>query len=376
MAASSHRNFRSDNVTGVMPEIMAAIQAANSGAAAAYGNDEATRRVERRLAELFETELTAFPVATGTASNALALATMTPGFGAVICHELAHINVDECGAPELYTGGAKLIDLPGAHGKIDADAVARELAKGNQGVVHSVQPHAVSITQATERGTIYSVAETEAIAEAAHRHGLRLHMDGTRFANAIAALGCSPAEASWRAGVDVLSLGASKNGAMAAEAVVFFDRGLARDFGYLRKRGGHLFSKMRFVSAQLEAYLSDDLWLRAARHANEMSRRLRQGMAEVPGARILDPAGANLFYVSLPEPVIAALEADGFGFYREGGPETIRLVTAWDSDPREVAAFIAAARTHAAALGKFPHPRIKSGAGSVPLPAARGEGTP
>jgi threonine aldolase len=344
--APPHRNFRSDNVTGVAPEIMAAIQAANDGAAAAYGNDEATRRVERKLGEIFETEAAVFPVATGTASNALALATMTPPFGAVICHELAHINVDECGAPELYSGGAKLIDLPGPHGKISAEIVRRELAKGNQGVVHSVQPSAVSITQATERGTVYTVEEIKAIADVAHGHGLKLHMDGTRFANAVAALGCSPAAASWRAGVDVLSLGATKNGAMAAEAIVFFDRALAKNFGFLRKRGGHLFSKMRFVSAQLEAYLADELWLRNARHANKMARRLAEGMARVPGARIHDPVEANLFYVSLPDQVIDKLEAEGFGFYREGGPGTIRLVCAFNTDPAQVEALIASAESH------------------------------
>jgi threonine aldolase len=329
---------------------MAALAAANTGAAMGYGNDDVTRRVEKLVGELFETEVAVFPVATGTASNALALSVMTPPYGAIYCHELAHINVDECGAPELFSGGAKLIDLPGAHGKLDAALILEELAKGAQGVVHNVQPSAVSLTQATERGTVYTPAEISEIADLAHRHGLKVHMDGTRFANAVAGLGCSPAELTWRAGVDVLSLGGTKNGAMAAEAVIFFDRALAPNFGFQRKRGGHLFSKMRFVSAQLEALLKEGLWLRHASHANRMARCLADGLARIPGADILDPVQANLFYVSMPEPVLAGLEADGFKFYREGGQGTIRLVAAFNTDPAHVEAFIASATRHAAAV--------------------------
>jgi threonine aldolase len=349
MERSDAMNFCSDNVTGVAPEVMTALQAANCGPAMGYGNDEVTPRVERRLAELFETDAAVFPVATGTAANALALAALVPSFGAVICHRLAHVNVDECGAPELYTGGAKLVDLPGAHAKLGAAQVAAVLGEGDFGIVHRVQPAAVTLSQATERGTIYQPAEIAEIAEVAHGHGLKVHMDGARFANALARVSCSPAELSWRAGVDVLSLGATKNGAMAAEAVVFFDRALAEKFGFLRKRGGHLFSKMRFVSAQIDAYLTDDLWLRNAAHANRMARRLADGLTKVPGARILDPVEANLFYVSMPEPVLSALEADGFRFYREGGAETIRLVTAFDTDPADVDAFLMVAARHAAA---------------------------
>jgi len=343
-------NFCSDNVTGVAPEIMAALAAVNMGAAMGYGNDDITRRVEKHIAELFETEVTVFPVATGTAANALALSVMAPSYGAIYCHELAHINVDECGAPELFTGGAKLIDLPGANGKLDAALILEELAQGMQGNVHNAQPAAVSLTQATERGTVYKPDEIREISELAHEHKLKVHMDGTRFANAVASLGCAPAEISWRAGVDVLSLGGTKNGAMAAEAIIFFDRGLAASFGYHRKRGGHLFSKMRFVSAQLEALLKDGLWLKHAGHSNEMAHRLAEGIARLPGIRILNPVEANLFYVRVPEAVLAGLEADGFRFYREGGRETIRLVTAFNTDPAHVEAFIASAARHAAAV--------------------------
>jgi len=342
-------NFCSDNVTGVAPEIMAALAAANAGAAMGYGNDDITRRVEKLVSDLFETETAVFPVATGTAANALALSVMAPSYGAIYCHELAHINVDECGAPELFTGGAKLIDLPGANGKLDAALLLDELAKGTQGNVHNAQPAAVSLTQATECGTVYKADEICEISELAHKHKLRVHMDGTRFANAVTGLGCSPAEISWRAGVDVLSLGGTKNGAMAAEAIIFFDRALSASFGYHRKRGGHLFSKMRFVSAQLEALLKDGLWLKHAAHSNEMARRLADGIARLPGIRILNPVEANLFYVRMPEVALAGLEADGFKFYREGGPETIRIVTAFNTDPAHVDAFIASASRHAAA---------------------------
>jgi len=343
-------NFCSDNVTGVAPEIMAALAAVNHGPAMGYGNDDVTRRVQTLIAELFETDAVVFPVATGTAANALALSVMAPSYGAIYCHELAHINVDECGAPELFTGGAKLIDLPGANGKLDAALLLDELDKGMQGNVHNAQPAAVSLTQATECGTVYKPDEIREIAELAHKHKLKVHMDGTRFANAVASLGCSPADISWRAGVDVLSLGGTKNGAMAAEAIVFFDRALAATFGFHRKRGGHLFSKMRFVSAQLEALLKDGLWLRHATHSNKMVRRLAEGIGRLPGVQILNPVEANLFFVRLPEAVIGGLEADGFRFYREGGPGTIRLVAAFNTDPAHVEAFIASAARHAAAV--------------------------
>jgi len=343
-------NFCSDNVTGVAPEIMAAIADANHGAAMGYGNDDITRRLEKRAAELFEADLVAFPVATGTASNSLALSVMTPSYGAIYCHELAHINVDECGGPELFSGGAKLIDLPGANGKLDAALILDELSKGALGNVHNAQPSVVSITQATECGTIYKPDEVREIADLAHRHGLKVHMDGTRFANAVASIGCKPAELSWRAGVDALSLGATKNGAMAAELVIFFDRALADRFGYMRKRGGHLFSKMRFVSAQLEAYFNNGLWLKHAGHANKMARRLADGIGNLPETQILNPVEANLFFVKMPESVLTGLESDGFRFYREGGPETIRLVTAFNTDPAQVDAFIASAARHATSI--------------------------
>jgi threonine aldolase len=337
-------NFRSDNVTGIAPEILAAIAAANPGTAASYGADAITERVTRRFAELFEHEVAVFPVATGTAANALALAALTPPWGVIYCHEAAHIATDECGAPEFYTGGAKLVALPGADAKLAPAAIEARL--GDQGVVHHAQPAVISITQATEAGTLYQPQEIAALGALARCHGLALHMDGARFANAVAALGCAPADLTWRAGVDALSFGATKNGALAAEAVIFFDKAKAADLAYRRKRAGHLFSKMRFLSAQLDAYLADGLWLRNARHANAMAARLGQGLAGLPGARLVHPVEANEVFVELAEASIAALEAAGFGFYRWGGPlaTCLRLVTAFDTREADVDGFLAAAR--------------------------------
>ncbi|MFQ6016989.1 MAG: threonine aldolase family protein [Kiloniellaceae bacterium] len=342
-------NFCSDNAAGASPEIVAALAAAAHGPALPYGEDDWTRRVEARLAEIFETELAAFPVATGTTANALALSVMVPPFGAVYCHKEAHVNVDECGAPEFFTGGAKLVPLKGAHGKIAAEDLAA--ATGGAGVVHHVQPAAVSLSQSTEAGTLYTPDELHAIAEVARARGLGLHVDGARFANALVSLGRSPAEITWKAGVEALSFGATKNGALAAEAVILFKPGLGETFGYRRKRGGHLFSKMRFLSVQLEAYLEGDLWLNNARHANAMAGRLAEGLAELPGVRLSHPVQANEIFARLPEAMIAGLLDKGFRFYRWGPEENseVRLVASFDTRPEDVEAFLAAARALAGA---------------------------
>ncbi|MCC7272924.1 MAG: low specificity L-threonine aldolase [Alphaproteobacteria bacterium] len=339
-------NFASDNTAGAHPAIVAALAAASDGRAMPYGNDPWTERVAARLAALFEREVAVFPVATGTAANALALAALTPPWGAVLCHEAAHIQVDECGAPELLTGGAKLVPLAGDHGKIAAGALDAALARGVFGVVHSVQPSVLSLTQATESGTVYTPDEVRALAGRARAKGLAVHMDGARFANAVAALGVAPAAITWRAGVDVLSLGATKDGAFAAEAIVFFDRARADGFAYRRKRAGHLFSKMRFLSAQLDAWLADDLWLANARHANAMARRLAEGLGRLPGVHLQHPVEANAVFAALPGAVIARLAAAGFRFYRwpDDTADAVRLVTAWDTRADDVDALVAAAR--------------------------------
>ena len=339
-------NFSSDNVTGVAPEIMAALAAANAGAQASYGADATTERLTRRFSEVFEREVAVFPVATGTAANALALACLTPPWGVVYGHREAHFQVDECGAPEFYAGGAKLRPLDGEHGKITAADL--EAAIMGRGVVHHAQPASVSLTQSTEAGTVYQAGEIEAIAEVCRRHKLALHVDGSRFANAVAALNRSPADLTWRAGVEALSFGATKNGAMAAEAVLFFEPKKAEEFAFRRKRGGHLFSKMRFLSAQLEAYLAGDLWLRNARHANRMAVRLAEGLQALPGAKLQHPVEANELFVELPDAVIRGLLADGFHFYRWDNETSvvIRLVTAFDTAPETVERFLEAARRH------------------------------
>lgn len=344
-------NFASDNTAGAPPEIVEAIRAAAAGRTMPYGNDAWSERVQACLRDVFETDCTVFPVATGTAANCLGLAAMTPPWGAVYCHELAHVNVDECGAPELFTGGAKLVPLPGAAGKIGPETLERTLRGAGRGVVHHVQPAALSLTQASECGTSYRPEEIAALAELARGYGMGVQMDGARFANALVYLGCSPAELTWKAGVDVLTFGATKNGCFAAEAVVVFKQELARDLGYRRKRGGHLFSKMRLLTAQLEAYLADDLWLRLARHANAMTARLSEGLDGLPGIERLYPVEANELFVTLPAPVAAALREAGFIFYdwAEGG--AVRLICAFDTTEADVDAFIAAAAKAARAQG-------------------------
>lgn len=342
-------NFASDNVTGVAPEVMAALQAANRGSAPAYGNDAITGRLTARFAELFETEVTVFPVATGTAANALALASLVPPYGAVYCHREAHINMDECGAPGFFAGGAKLIPLEGADGKIRAATLAEALASGDKGFVHRSQPAAVSLTQSTELGTVYGPHEVREIAEIAHADGLKVHMDGARFANAVASLGCAPADITWRAGVDVLCFGGTKNGAMGAEAVVFFGRETAaavEAFPYHRKRAGQLFSKMRYVSAQLDALLTDGLWLRHARHANAQAAKIAEAVAALPGVELLHPVEANEIFLRLPAAAIDRLIADGIGIDRWDGPggTLVRLVTAFNTDPADVDRLIGAFR--------------------------------
>ena len=337
-------NFASDNTAGISPEILAALAAANEGAVGSYGADPITARLEAKLARIFEHEVAVFPVATGTAANALALAAVTPPWGAVLCHPLAHIACDEANAPEFYTGGAKLVPVAGADGKIAAADLAA-LLPGDLGNVHHAQPAAVSLTQATECGTAYRPEEISQIATLAHRHGLAVHMDGARFANALVHLDVSPADMTWRAGVDVLSFGATKNGALGAEAIVFFDPARARELPFRRKRAGHLFSKMRFLSAQLDAYVTDDLWLKNARHANAAAASLAEGLVSLPGVRLRHPVEANELFVELPEAVITGLFAAGAQFYRwQGAASTcVRLVTAWNTAEADVAQFLAIA---------------------------------
>ncbi|MDZ4867864.1 MAG: low specificity L-threonine aldolase [Alphaproteobacteria bacterium] len=342
-------NFISDNAAGAAPEILAAITRANEGTAASYGSDDITRRITEKLSKLFEKDVAVFPVATGTAANALALATLTPHYGAVVCHEGAHIQVDECGAPEFFSQGAKLVPVKGPHGKLTPENIKLALARFQKGDVHHVQPATISISQATELGTTYTPKEVQALASLAKAEGMALHMDGARLANALAHLKCAPADVTWKAGVDVLSFGLTKNGAIAAEAVIFFDPKRAADIAYRRKRGGHLFSKMRFVSAQIEAMLDDGLWLKLAGHANAMAQRLSDGLKTLPGFTVPGPVEANEVFVKLPsEDAMKTLKSAGARFYQweptTDGRPLIRLVCSWATREAEVDQFLAAAK--------------------------------
>ncbi|MBE7210799.1 MAG: low specificity L-threonine aldolase [Gluconacetobacter diazotrophicus] len=351
----TRKNFSSDNVGPVSPEILAAMVEANRGSTPSYGADPWTARMRETVRRVFEApDAEVFAVSVGTAANALALSALVPPFGAVYCDAAAHIDTDECGAPEFFTHGAKLLTLPSADGRLNADTLAAHVEAGRTLGINKSRPTALSITQATEWGRVYRVEQVRRLSALARELGLAVHMDGARFANAVATLGCSAAEITWRAGVDVLSLGATKNGAMAAEAIVFFRPGLADEFERRRKRAGHLWSKARFLSAQLDAYLTDGLWLRNARVANAAAARLAAGLDQVPGARLLHPVQSNEVFVSLPERIVARLEAAGFAFYRwflppgvspVAGSTPIRLVCSLDTEPADVDALLAAAGT-------------------------------
>ncbi|MEH6527718.1 MAG: low specificity L-threonine aldolase [Sneathiella sp.] len=336
-------NFASDNSAPVAPEIMAALAAVNQGPALGYGNDAVTASFEIRLKEIFECDLRAFPVATGTAANVLGLSVLVPPYGSIYAHRLGHIEIDECGAPEFYTGGAKITLQDGKNGKLDAKELDKVLSQSGAGNVHHVQPAAVSLTQTTECGTVYTADEVFAISETAKAHGLGVHMDGARFANAVVSLGCAPADTTVKAGVDVLSLGATKNGAMAVEAVVFFNKEKAQEFEFRRKRGAHLFSKMRYLSAQLDAYFTDGLWLEFARHANEMASRLATGITLSKNANLMYPVEANMVFTKVSSEAMTNLEKSNVLFYPEGPKEasTIRLVASWNTTAEEVDAVLA-----------------------------------
>jgi threonine aldolase len=299
-------NFASDNAAGAAPEILAALVAASQGPAAAYGADPWSQRAIAQLAQVFETDIEAFLVPTGTGANALALSALARPWEAVFCHEEAHVHDDECGAPEFFTGGAKLVGIPGYEGKVTPEALARALEGFPRGVVKACQPAALSLSQVTEAGTLYSLDEIASLSRAAHAAGLCVHMDGARFANAVVALGCSAAQMSWRAGIDALSFGATKNGALACEAVVFFDKRWAEAFPYLRKRGGHTLSKGRLLGAQMTAYLEGGLWLTLAARANGSARRLADGLAALPGLRLAFPREANEVFVIAPTAQLSA----------------------------------------------------------------------
>lgn len=317
--------FFSDNAAAVHPAVIEAMAEANR-LDTAYDGDSWSAKLDGAFSDLFETDVAALWLTTGTAANCLALATMVPPFGGILCHREAHINVDEAGAPEFFSGGAKLLLVDGPGAKLSVDAVAEERAR-IRADVHQVQPSALSITNASEYGLVYSPAETAALGEFARSHKLRFHLDGARFANAVVATGASPADLTWRAGVEALSFGFVKNGGMSAEALILFDPSLAEEAKRRRKRAGHLLSKGRFLAAQLLAMLEGDLWLANARSANEAAKRL----GTAAGNRLVHPVEANEVFLRLTPDEAAGLRAQGYDFYDWGTGEA-RLVTSWDQD--------------------------------------------
>ena len=343
--------FASDNTAGVAPEILEALARANTGYALGYGNDDWTRRVERRFGELFEKEVAVFLVPTGTVANALALAHLTPPWGAVLCHKDSHVATDECGAPEFFGGGIKLVGLAGEGAKISA-ATLRAALGGAWGGPHHVSPAALSLSQATECGTIYRVAEVKELAEIAHARGMVVHADGARIGNALARMNVSLAEITWKAGVDVLSFGATKGGALGAEAVIFFDPARAQHMQDRRKRGGALASKHRFIAAQMEAYLAGDLWLKLARHANAMADALAEGLTAA-GCKPIWPVEANEVFAPITLDADKRLKAAGAMYYPWPGEDLgigaekilVRLVTSFQTTRDDVEKFIAILRS-------------------------------
>jgi threonine aldolase len=340
-------DFASDNTAGAAPEIWAALAEANGGTAPSYGDDVWTQRAQALTSAVFERDVAMFPVVSGMAANCLSLGVLCSRYGAVFAHEEAHVLANESTAPEFFSQ-ARLVPVSGRHGKIDPQSLRAALARHGRGNVHAAQPGVLSLTQATEAGTLYQPAEIRVLAELAHEAGMAVHMDGARFANAVAALNVSPAELTWKQGVDVLSFGLTKNGAINAESVVFFDPARAGDFTYQRKRAAHLLSKLRFVSAQIAAMLENGLWLDLARHANAKAHALAEGLAKIKGVVFDIPQESNSIFPLFPAKLVSHLESKGAHFYTwgqplDGGLQRVRLVTSFATLDGDVEKFLAAA---------------------------------
>lgn len=344
------KNFASDNVSPACPAVMEAMMRANEGSVGSYGADILSSTLNTRFSEVFEAEVAVFPVVTGTATNSLALSALVAPYGAVLCDQSAHISNDEGGAPEFFMHGAKLVTLPSADGRMAPEALQTGLQVNAQGGILKPPIQALSLTQATEWGTVYALKDLATLCDIAHEQDLPVHLDGSRLSNAIAHLGCTPAEATWQAGVDVLSFGGTKCGAMAAEAVVFFvnerTRPALKDFERRIKRSGHLWSKARFLSAQLLALLDNGLWLKNSAHANAMAQRIVEGLRRHAGAQLPFETQGNEVFVILPDRLVEELEAAGFGFYRWPTPEgvsgtLIRLVPSFYTREQDVDALLA-----------------------------------
>lgn len=327
------RGFASDNYAGICPEAMAALNKANAGHAPSYGDDPWTTLAADAIRDIFETNCDVFFTFNGTAANSLAISHVCQPYHSIICHQMAHIETDECGAPEFFSNGSKILNVHGENGKLDLAAVESLVTARND--IHYPKPRLLSITQATECGTVYSVDDLRAVHEVALRHRLAIHMDGARFANAVASLDVAPKEITWKVGVNVLCLGSTKNGTAVGDAVVFFDRSLSAEFEYRCKQSGQLASKMRFLSAPLAGLLSSGAWLKNAGHANAMAARLAAAVQEIPGISLVFPRQANSVFLRMPETVAAAVEARGWHFY-DFIAGAYRLMCSWDTTPEDV----------------------------------------
>ena len=332
------RHFASDNYAGICPEAWAALEKANQGHAVSYGDDPWTARAADLIRETFQMECEVFFVFNGTAANSLSLASLGQSYHSILCHEIAHVETDECGAPEFFSNGMKVLQIPGDNGKIDPSGIETMVRKRSD--IHYPKPRAVSVTQATEVGTVYSVNELKTVWAKTKQHGLKLHMDGARFGNAVASLCVKPQEITWQVGVDVLCFGGIKNGSLAGEAVVFFDRDLAAEFDYRCKQAGQLSSKMRFLSAPWVGLLENGAWLRHAAHANAMADALATKLAEIPEVKILFPRQANSVFADLPRYLVHALRVAGWKFYTFIGEGGCRFMCAWDTTEKDVQALV------------------------------------
>ncbi len=339
-ATQIRRHFASDNYAGMCPEAFAAMAEANHGHEVSYGDDSWTEKASNLLREVFEIDCEVYFVFNGTSANSLSLASLCQSYHSILCHEMSHVEGSECGAPEFFANGTKVLLLTGANGKVDPKSIDKAVHKRTD--IHYPKPRALSLTQATEVGTVYSLEELRMLADAARQFNLRIQMDGARFANAVVSLGVTPKELSWQAGVDVLCFGGTKNGTAVGEAVVFFNRELAREFDYRCKQGGQLASKMRFLSAPWVGMLQDRAWLRHASHANAMAKRLEAAIRPLPQIQVAYPVQSNAVFAKIPERVVAAMHQRGWKFYTHvGGWDESRLMCSWDTTPGDVDAFAA-----------------------------------
>tara|TARA_R110002049_G_scaffold72490_6_gene187352 strand:- start:28081 stop:29133 length:1053 start_codon:yes stop_codon:yes gene_type:complete len=337
--------FASDNTSGICPAAMQGMVEANAGRVKPYGEDDWTHQAADLIRDLFEVDCDVFFTFNGTAANSLSLASLCQSYHSVVAHELAHVETDECGGPEFFSNGTKLLLVPGSNGCVDVDAVARVVQRRRD--VHFPKTKVLSITQSTELGTVYDESALDRVHETVRRFGLNLHMDGARFANAVASLDMAPKELTWKRGVDVLCFGGTKNGMAVGDCVVFFDRELALEFEYRCKQAGQLASKMRFLAAPWVSMLSTGVWLDNARHANAMATRLGEQLGRIDGVRIVAPIQSNAVFVDLPDAVAKSLRAAGWTFYDFIGVQTSRLMCSWDTTAEEVDQFVADVQSHA-----------------------------